>query len=72
MSQQAVMAIVSEYAGGAVSPEAAFEDLKIDSLEFIAIVNEVEQALGIRISNDRLSHIHTIRDLVNEALSHSN
>jgi acyl carrier protein len=72
MNQAAILAIVREYAGMQVSPEAAFEDLKIDSLEFIAIVHDVEQTLHVIIPNDRLSGIHTIRDLVNEALSHSN
>lgn len=67
MTDGAVLSIVREYVGAAVSPDIAFDDLKIDSLEFIQIVKDVEQTFDITIPNDALQNIRTIRDLIQEA-----
>lgn len=68
MSDGAIFEIVREYTHAAVSAEARFDDLGIDSLEFIQIIADVENALSIRIPNDALPRIHTIRDLIAEAV----
>lgn len=69
MREAFVLGIVREYAKGtSISADARFEDLNIDSLEFIQIVREVEDAFHIEIPNDALSRIFTIRDLMAEAL----
>lgn len=64
----AVLEIIRDYAGGAViSPDAAFEDLKIDSLEFIEIIRDVENAYGVHIPDEDIKDIHTVRDLIHRA-----
>lgn len=64
-----VLGIVRDYTKGtAVSPDARFDDLGIDSLEFIQIVREVEEIFSVVIPNDSLSGILTIRDLIAEAV----
>ena len=63
-----ILRIVSEYTqDGSIAMDVAFADLNIDSLEFLQIINDVEKALNIHISNDALSHIVLVRDLVAEA-----
>jgi acyl carrier protein len=55
-----------------VSLDVPFEELKIDSLDFISIVREVENVYNVEIPNDRLSGIRTIRDLIEVAQRPSN
>lgn len=63
-----VLEILREYIGGEmVSPAVRFEDLKIDSLEFIQIVQDVEKTFNITIPNDSLPRIRTVDDLITEA-----
>lgn len=71
MSDGAILEIVREYTQATVSADARFDELGIDSLEFIQIVSDVENVLHIRISNDALPRIRTIRDLIREAVRHS-
>lgn len=71
MSHAAVLEIVREYTKASISPDARFDDLGIDSLEFIQIVADVENVIGVRIPNDALPRIHTVRDLIAEAVRHS-
>ena len=64
----AVLQILRDYTGGAViSPDAAFEDLKIDSLEFIEMIRDVENAYGVQIPDGDIKDIHTVRDLMDRA-----
>lgn len=69
MRDAMVLGIVREYAKGpAASLDARFDDMDIDSLEFIQIVREVEEAFRVRIPDGSLAQIHTIRELIAEAL----
>lgn len=68
---QAILGIVREYTHATLSPEARFDELGIDSLEFVQIITDVESALHIRIPNEVLPKIRTVRDLLEEALRHS-
>lgn len=63
----AILEIIREYTGETISPEAAFEDLKIDSLEFIEIIREVESIYQVSIPDEDLGSIHTVRDLIHRA-----
>lgn len=47
-----------------VTVEKSFEELKIDSLEAINIVFEVEEEFGITVPDDQLAALHSIRDVV--------
>lgn len=62
-----ILDIVREYSNSTAELDSAFEDIGIDSLEFITIIKAVEDALDIIISNDALTRIKTVRDLVVEA-----
>lgn len=67
MSDGVILEIIREYTGEAISPDAAFADLKIDSLEFVEIVREVESVFQVSIADEELANIHTVRDLIGRA-----
>lgn len=47
-----------------VSDELRFaEDLKIDSLDFLDLLLEVEQQFGVEIPDDDMLGMHTVGDL---------
>lgn len=46
------------------------EDLKADSLEVFEIIYEIENKMGVAISEDKANHIETIEDLVKIIESH--
>jgi acyl carrier protein len=49
----------------ALSPTDRIEDLGLDSVGKINLLLEIEQALGSKLSERRLAHVVTLRDLAN-------
>jgi acyl carrier protein len=47
-----------------VTLDSSFEELKIDSLDAVEIVFELEEAFSVNIPNEVLSEIRTVRDVV--------
>jgi acyl carrier protein len=60
--------LIAERAGidvGSIHSDSSFiYDLGIDSLDFIAIVSEFEKIFRIRIGDEEIERIVTVRDLV--------
>ena len=47
-----------------ISLDSTFEDLKIDSLDGINIVFELENAFDVAIPDDGVQNMHSVRDTV--------
>lgn len=47
-----------------VAPEATFESLELDSLDLVELVLAVEERTGVRIEDDEVEAIRTVRDAV--------
>ena len=66
---QTVIKIISEHldvADSKVTPEAHIvDDLGADGFDKIEIVIQVEQATGVKISEDDGDKIQTVQDLIN-------
>jgi acyl carrier protein len=60
--------LIAERAGidaGSIRSDSSFiYDLGIDSLDFIAIVSEFEKIFRVRIADEEIERIVTVRDLV--------
>jgi acyl carrier protein len=71
MTQQGVVAglaeIVASVAGTpaeAVTPQASFADLEVDSLSMIEITLAIEERFGVHISDEDAEHLSTVQDAV--------
>ena len=64
MVAEEIKKLVSESAGEDVALDADFSNLKIDSLDFVDLIQQVEQRFNIRISDEEVSGINTVGDLV--------
>jgi acyl carrier protein len=65
--EQAVMAAVVATAKAqtdGIGPQSSFRDLGIDSLEFIVVVQAVEEALGILLPDEQTAIASTVGDLI--------
>ncbi len=47
-----------------VSPEATFESMQLDSLDLVELTMVIEEELGLRIEDDELEGVETVRDAV--------
>ena len=47
-----------------VSPEATFASMQLDSLDLVELTMVVEEDIGIRIEDDELEGVETVRDAV--------
>ena len=47
-----------------ILPEVSFDDLGLDSLSQVELALSLEKELGINISDDELSQISTVSDIV--------
>lgn len=60
--------LAARYPGKPLSPEASPAlDLGIDSLEWVALALEVEQRIGLRLGEEDIAAIATVRDLLERA-----
>ena len=75
MALKAVLAVTRELAGRLVEPigpESRFsEDLAIDSLEFVQMVQILEDELDLAVPDALVSRAETIADLVDVIALHS-
>jgi acyl carrier protein len=65
--ERAVMAAVVAAAKtqtDGIGPQSSFRDLGIDSLEFIVVVQAVEEALGILLPDEQTAMASTVGDLI--------
>ena len=44
--------------------ETAFAELEIDSLEFLSLMSEVEEACGVKISDLEAQKVNTVGELI--------
>jgi acyl carrier protein len=44
-------------------PESSFESLNVDSLEFLEIVQATEESFGVKLSDEMIGKIDTVKDL---------
>ncbi len=47
-----------------VSPDATFESLELDSLDLVELTLAVEEELGVKIEDEEVERIRTVRDAV--------
>ncbi len=47
-----------------VSPEATFDSLELDSLDLVELTLAVEEELGVKIEDEEMEKIRTVRDSV--------
>lgn len=59
---QSVIASLIDIDKDAITPEATFEALKIDSLDMVEIVSELEEQMDIRFGQD--DHPNTVAELM--------
>jgi acyl carrier protein len=66
--------IVEEIAGvdaGEVTPEKSFvDDLDIDSLSMVEIAVQAEDKFGVKIPDDQLAELKTVKDAVDYIAQH--
>jgi acyl carrier protein len=66
--------IVEEIAGvdaGEVTPEKSFvDDLDIDSLSMVEIAVQAEDKFGVKIPDDQLAELKTVKDAVDYIVQH--
>lgn len=59
--------LAARFPDRALTPDTSPQlDLGIDSLEWVALTMEMEQRFGIRLTQQVLAHVFTLRDLLNE------
>lgn len=59
-----VLEIISDAAIEPVSLETKFIHLKIDSLEFVQMITDIEHEYGVRFDDKRFGELVTVGDLV--------
>ncbi|HEX4168078.1 MAG TPA: acyl carrier protein [Bryobacteraceae bacterium] len=59
-----VIARTQRIAPGSITLDSTFEELKIDSLDGINIVFELEKEFDIEIPDEGVSHLRSVRDTV--------
>lgn len=64
---EAVCAIVGSETGQDVTAESSLDTLKGDSLDFLELLFQIEDATGKRVPTEKIGSLHTIVDIV-EAL----
>ncbi|MDQ3931459.1 MAG: acyl carrier protein [Actinomycetota bacterium] len=47
-----------------VSPDATFESLELDSLDLVELTLAIEEELGVKIEDEEVERIRTVRDAV--------
>jgi acyl carrier protein len=57
--------------GAAIVPEAAIEDLELDSLDLVELGLELEGRFGLHISEDELAQARKVEDILELAESRS-
>jgi acyl carrier protein len=69
-SEEQILEMLRDYAGGeALTPDTRLDSLALDSLEFLDILQQVEDRFSFTIDKQVVPHINTIRDLCQLALS---
>jgi len=53
----------------AVTPQATFEELDVDSLDLVELAQAVEEELGVEISGDDAAELVTVGDAIDLILS---
>ena len=61
--QDKVREIISVTAGQDVSIDDRFEHLPIDSLEFVAMIQEIEGEFGVKVEEEDIARMKTVNDL---------
>jgi acyl carrier protein len=64
LAEKVMRAVADHAKSGMVGPEASFAELGIDSLDFVALVQSVEEALGIMLSDEEVAGASTVADLI--------
>jgi len=60
---QKALGIVREYSAEATSA-TPIDELGIDSLEYLALIVDLESAFETKLDDSRLQHIDTVHDLI--------
>lgn len=58
-----VIAVVNEETGKSASETSTFEELGLDSLDFVSLMLAVENKLGVRIPEEKYPTIESVADL---------
>lgn len=58
-----VLEVIREVVPG-VEPSALLDTLPIDSLEFLALLQTLEQRFEIVVSDEKLQELHSVEDLI--------
>lgn len=60
-----ILQMVRDYAGdSSVEADTPFDTLRIDSLEFVALLQEVEELTGVHIADEHVAQLKTPGDLI--------
>lgn len=62
-----ILSIISQDAncGKAIRPEDRIvEDLKVDSLDKLMIIHDIEDEFNITVEDDELSHLRVVQDII--------
>ena len=58
-----ILEVISDELAAPVNQNAVIDDLAIDSLEYIEMMHRLEEVFGIRIEEEDLKIVVTMRDL---------
>ncbi len=64
-----VCELIAEENGASVSPQDTFEELCLDSLDFVHLLLSVENKFGVRIPPDAAGKMDKVSDIVEYLLS---
>ncbi|MGL5204688.1 MAG: acyl carrier protein [Metamycoplasmataceae bacterium] len=64
INQDVILNIIKQRTNKKISPSTNIKELGIDSLDLVEMVMEIEQELDIKISDEELTNIKTIDDLI--------
>lgn len=59
-----VLELCQDNAGEPVGRSSRFDELGLDSLEFVQLVHEIELEFNLALANERLTEIRTVGDLI--------
>jgi acyl carrier protein len=63
-----IIGIIEDYINSEVLPSTRFDDMGMDSLEFINLLLEVNKSIAMEISLEDFSSMVTVSDLTNHIL----
>lgn len=59
-----VLEVIRKSTSTSAEPTDTLDSLGLDSLEFVELVKDIETAFSIEIPNAKISHLHSVEELI--------